>query len=58
MKIRGDLLAHPGHLDLTVSEEAALACVPDSLYMLLHIIYGWQKVLEEEEAKDEEVVAR
>ena len=48
LKVRSDLLAQTGHLCFNVSEENAISCVPDSLYMLLNLLYGgigleWQR---------------
>lgn len=61
LKIRGDLLDTPGHKDFSVSEDEAIDYyVPDSLYMLLRLSFGGQKVLEDDDSaeEDEERVRR
>jgi len=42
LKIRRDMIATPGHKSFSVSENEAITCVPDSLYMLLKIMFGGQ----------------
>jgi len=49
------MMATPGHKGFSVSEDEAITCVPDSLYMLLKIMFGGQEVLEDSE-KDENTV--
>jgi len=55
LKIRGDMMAAPGHKGFSVSEDEAITCVPGSLYMLLKIMFGGQEVLEDSD-KDENTV--
>ena len=45
LKIRGDLMEEPGLLSLSVSEQDAIDCVPDSLYMFIRLLFGGQKLL-------------
>ena len=40
LKLRRDLLEKPGHAGFEVSEEKAMNCIPESLYMFLKILYG------------------
>ena len=39
LKVRGDIEKISGHKGMSVSEEEAVACVPESLYMLLRLIF-------------------
>ena len=51
----------PGYKDFSVSEDEAIDYyVPDSLYMLLRLSFGGQKVLEDDDSaeEDEERVRR
>lgn len=48
MKVRGDMMETPGHKGFSVSEEDAIACIPESLYMLLRLIVGGQASLEDD----------
>ena len=55
LKIRGDLLAKPGHKGLSVSEKDEAECIPDSLYMFLRLLYGGQEAINGvEETHDED----
>ena len=47
LKIRGDMLETPGHKGFSVSEDEAIPCIPDSLYMLLRVIFGGQEALKD-----------
>ena len=38
LKIRGDMMQTPGHKGFSVSEDQAIPCIPDNLYMLLRLI--------------------
>jgi hypothetical protein len=40
------MLETPGHKGFSVSEDEAIPCIPDSLYMLLSLIFGGQEALE------------
>eukprot|EP00112_Aurelia_sp_Birch-Aquarium-sp1_P026470 Seg940.1 transcript_id=Seg940.1/GoldUCD/mRNA.D3Y31 product="hypothetical protein" protein_id=Seg940.1/GoldUCD/D3Y31 len=54
LKIRGDILAKPGHKGLSVSEKDEAECIPDSLYMFLRLLYGGQEAINgDEETHDE-----
>ena len=48
LRIRGDILSHPRPEGIDISENRAIDCEPDSLYMFLNIILGGQTLLEEE----------
>ncbi len=48
LKVRGDIMETPGHKGFSVSEEDAIACIPDSLYMLLRLIVGGQASLDDD----------
>lgn len=57
LKIREDMMEMPGHNGFSVSEEDAIKCIPDSLYMLLRLIVGGQSSLEDDNpGNDEEQV--
>jgi hypothetical protein len=38
LKIRGDLIGMDGHVGLSVSEDDAINCVPDSLFTSSHLV--------------------
>jgi len=40
LKRRSDILSHPAYEGVNVSEEEAIKCVPDSLYMFLNLMIG------------------
>ena len=58
LKIRGDLMEEPGLQSLSVSEQDAIDCVPDSLYMFLRLLFGGQKLLLGETVEEKEAEAR
>ena len=58
LKIRGDLMEKPGLEGLGVSEQDAIDCVPDSLYMFLRLLFGGQKLLQGETVEEKEAEAR
>jgi len=47
-KIRSEIMLTPGHTGLSVSEKDVIACVPDSLFMFLSLLFGGQTILEDE----------
>ena len=49
MAVRSDIISTPGHKGMSVTEDDARACVPDSLYTLLELLYEGPSVLESEE---------
>jgi hypothetical protein len=48
LKIRGDLIGMDGHVGLSVSEDDAIDCVPDSLFTFLNLVYGGQDILNQD----------
>ena len=48
----------PGLQGLSVSEQDAIDCVPDSLYMFLRLLFGGQKRLHGETVEEKEAEAR
>ncbi len=54
LKLRSDVLAQQVYKGVKVSKEAAQACIPDSLYMFLNVLYGGQRVLEGDIDMDDE----
>ena len=58
MKIRRDLMEEPGLRSLSVSEQDAIDCVPDSLHMFLQLLFGGQKLLHGETVEEKEAEAR
>ena len=54
LKIRGDMMETPGHKGFSVSEDEAISCIPDSLYMLLRLIFGGQEALEDDSSENNE----
>lgn len=53
LKIRGDMMETPGHKGFSISEDEAIPCIPNSLYMLLRLIFGGQEVLSLEDGGSE-----
>ncbi len=49
LKLRGDLLHQEGHNELSVSQEHATKCIPDSVYMFLQLLFGGEERLENED---------
>ncbi len=49
MNLRGDLLHQEGHSELSVSQEHATKCIPDSVYMFLQLLFGGEERLENED---------
>ena len=47
-RIQGDIISHPRHEGIDISENRTIDCEPDSLYIILNIILGGQTLLEEE----------
>ncbi len=60
LQIRGDIMDTPGYKGFSVSEEDAISCIPDSLYMLLRLIVGGQALIEDDnpEKNEEHVRSR
>ena len=46
LKLRSDILAQPRHKGLDVSEDAVIACIPDSLYMFIRLVIGGQNLFD------------
>ena len=46
LMLRSDILNHPAHTGLSVSEEDAIACVPERLYMFIKLLLGGHALLE------------
>ena len=58
LKIRGDLMEAPGHRGFGISEQDAIDCVPDGLFMFLRLLFGGKKLLEGENAEEKEAETR
>lgn len=58
LKLRADIMAHPGHQGFNVSEEDAAQSIPDALYMFLKLLYEGQSVLDSEPDEDEDNVTK
>ena len=52
------MMATPGHKGFSVSEDEAITCIPDSLYMFLRLICGGQEVLENDSFNEREDVIK
>ena len=48
LKLGTEIMSHPNFNGFSVSDENAIACVPNSLYIFLMLLYGGESVLEEE----------
>ena len=57
LQLRSDILTQPAHKGLNVSEDDAIACVPERLYMFIRLLIGGQSLLEKqsEESESEEM---
>lgn len=49
LKLRNDLLHQEGHTGMSVSEEDAVKCIPESVYMFLQLLYGGDQRLDDDE---------
>ena len=58
LKIREDLMEEPGPQSFSVSDQDAINCVPDSLYMFLRLLVGGKKLLHRESVEEKEAEAR
>ena len=50
------MIAKEGHKGLSVSEDDAIGCIPESLYMFLYLLLGGQRLIEKDgsDVEDEE----
>ena len=48
LKLGTEIMSHPNFNGFSISDENAIVCVPNSLYMFLTLLYGGELVLEEE----------
>ena len=53
LKIRGDMGTKAGHKGLSVNEDDAIGCIPESLYMFLYLLYGGQRLIESDGLEEE-----
>ena len=51
LKIRGDMVAKDGHKGLSVSDDDVIDCIPESLYMFLYLLYGGQRIIEDDSSE-------
>ena len=49
LRLRGEILAKPGCNGLSVTEDDAVGCIPENLYLFLSLLFGGQELLESEE---------
>ena len=40
LKLRSDILTHPAYKGFEINEEKMISCVPESLFMFLHLMFG------------------
>ena len=52
LKLRREIVDTPGHKGFEVSEESAIAVVPNSLFMFLNVLLGGQQLLDSNEDDD------
>jgi len=50
---RGDMLSHPCPDGIQISEDKAIDCIPDNLYMFLNHLLGGQQLLEMDESEED-----
>jgi len=53
LRIRGDMLSHPKPQGIDISEDRAIDCIPNSLYMFLNLLLGGQRLLEDDELDED-----
>ena len=58
LKIRADLRETPGYQGLTISALDASDCVPESLQLFLHLLFGGERLLDEETIEEKEAEVR
>ena len=46
LRLRSDILMHSKHTGFGVSEEEMIACVPESLFMFIRLMFGGQSLFE------------
>ena len=46
LRLRSDILAQPHLQGLDISENIAMACIPDSLYRFIRLVIGGQSFLD------------
>ena len=46
LKLRSELEEKPGHEGLSITDDAAIGCIPDNLYIFLSLLFGGTDVLE------------
>ena len=51
LKIRGDMVAKDGHKGLSVSDDDVIDCIPESLYTFLYLLYGGQRIIEDDSSE-------
>lgn len=56
LKLRSDILQAPEYKGFQISDDEAIACVPDSLFMFLRLMIGGQSLLDYEADEREEKV--
>ena len=52
LRIRADMVSHPKPKGLDISEDRAIDCIPNSLYMFLNLLLGGQRLLEGDDLED------
>ena len=44
LKLKSDILSHSQHKGFKFSKEAAISCIPDSVYMFLKVLFGGENI--------------
>ena len=45
------MVAKDGHKGLSVSDDDVIDCIPESLYMFLYLLYGGQRIIEDDSSE-------
>lgn len=55
LKLREDILAHPKYTGFVVNEDKMIACVPESLFMFIGLMFGGHSLLERSPNDEEDI---
>ena len=53
LRLRGEIMEKTGYQGMSVTEDAAVGCIPENLYLFLNILFGGQDIIERDDDDDE-----